>query len=88
MFASAKRNSRKVLLGLAASGLVLAATVGVAEAKHKHKHHHFHGSGIVLSFGGPSYGYGYEPSCYWLKRKAIHTGSPYWWKRYRFCMGF
>jgi hypothetical protein len=25
--------------------------------------------------------------CYWLKRRAIATSSPYWWQRYRRCRG-
>lgn len=29
-----------------------------------------------------SYSYG---SCRWLKRKAIRTGSSYWWRRYNRC---
>jgi hypothetical protein len=29
--------------------------------------------------------YGYGNSCYWLKRRAIRTGSHYWWRRYRAC---
>lgn len=24
-------------------------------------------------------------SCYWLKRKAVYTGSRYWWRRYNAC---
>lgn len=28
--------------------------------------------------------YGYR-SCYWLKRRAIRTGSRYWWRRYQRC---
>lgn len=31
------------------------------------------------------YGYGYRRSCYWLKRRAIRTGSRYWWRRYQNC---
>jgi hypothetical protein len=31
------------------------------------------------------YGYGYYNRCYWLKRRAIRTGSRYWWRRYRAC---
>lgn len=34
----------------------------------------------------PLYGYGYgHRSCYWLKRKALNTGSRYWWRRYNAC---
>lgn len=27
----------------------------------------------------------YGSSCYWLKRKALRTGSRYWWRRYNAC---
>jgi hypothetical protein len=52
--------------------------------------HHFHNRRFFVSnvffFGGyPYYGYG---DCYWLKRKAIITGSPYWWARYENCVGY
>jgi hypothetical protein len=52
--------------------------------------HHFHNRRFFVSnaflFGGyPYYGYG---GCYWLKRKAIITGSPYWWSRYEGCVGY
>lgn len=30
-------------------------------------------------------GYG---SCAWLRRRAIITGSHYWWRRYRWCRGW
>lgn len=56
-----------------------------AEAGYKHKHKHF-GVGIVLGapivYGG--YGYAHRP-CYWLYRKAMNTGSKYWWKRFHEC---
>ncbi len=29
--------------------------------------------------------YGYYNSCRWLKRKALYTGSHYWWRRYQHC---
>jgi hypothetical protein len=31
------------------------------------------------------YGYGYGDGCYWLRRRAVYTGSPYWWHRYTAC---
>jgi hypothetical protein len=30
-------------------------------------------------------GYGYYDDCRWLRRKAIRTGSRYWWRRYHEC---
>jgi len=52
--------------------------------------HHFHNRRVFVSsaffFGGyPYYGYG---NCYWLKRRAIITGSRYWWSRYKDCVGY
>jgi hypothetical protein len=38
-----------------------------------------------LGVGVIGYGYGYGPSCHWLKQKAIDTGSAYWWKKYKQC---
>jgi hypothetical protein len=49
------------------------------------------GTRIHISIGG-GYGYGhgyYRPyhggGCYWLKVRAMDTGSGYWWSRYRAC---
>jgi hypothetical protein len=33
---------------------------------------------------GPSYGY--VSDCEWMRRRAIATGSSYWWRRYRACI--
>lgn len=79
------RVSRNAVFGVVATALALTAAAGAAEAKHKK---HF---GIVLNIGAPDYVYGgpvYHsyPSCWWLKKKAINTGSPYWWKRYHYCV--
>ncbi len=50
------------------------------------RHRGWRGSRIII---GPSYGYryghGYGRGCHWLKRKAIVTGSRYWWRRYNQC---
>ena len=76
------RNSRNAVFGVMAAALAVTAATGTAEAKHKK---HF---GIVLNFGVPDYDYadpGYN-SCWWLKKKAINTGSTYWWKRYHYCV--
>jgi hypothetical protein len=51
---------------------------------HQHRHHR----GLRMSWGGPVFwfydGY-YYGDCAWLRRKAIATGSRYWWRRYRLC---
>jgi len=31
------------------------------------------------------YPYAYADGCYWLRRRALYTGSPYWWRRYYAC---
>jgi hypothetical protein len=48
-------------------------------------HHHFHRRGFVI--GAPVYVYGYGGGCSWLRHRALATGSPYWWHRYRLCRG-
>jgi hypothetical protein len=52
--------------------------------KHRGNHHRkFRG----YAFYGYPYFYGYSgySSCDWLYRRAINTGSPYWWNRYYAC---
>lgn len=54
------------------------------------KHHRFHKHRKFNRFafyGGPAY-YAYYDSgygCGWLYRRAVRTGSPYWWRRYYAC---
>jgi hypothetical protein len=43
------------------------------------------GLGWWPSYYGYNYGYG---SCSYLRRQALATGSPYWWDRYRACVGY
>jgi len=55
-----------------------------------HHHHRFHGRRYYF-VGAPvygayyGYGYGYG-GCYWLRERAIYTGSRYWWNRYYDCL--
>jgi hypothetical protein len=44
--------------------------------------HRFHHRRVA--FVG-DYAYGYDDGCYWLRRRALYTGSPYWWNRYYAC---
>jgi hypothetical protein len=30
----------------------------------------------------------YWDDCWWLRRQALITGSPYWWSRYNYCVGY
>ncbi len=52
-------------------------------------HHGFGHRGFY--FGGPAfyaddYYYGGDGGgCYWMKRRALNTGSGYWWRRYNDC---
>jgi opacity protein-like surface antigen len=70
--------------------------VGWRHRNHRHHHHHyhrghrhhfghFHRRGFVI---GPVYSYGYGGGCGWLRHRAVVTGSPYWWHRYRLCRGW
>lgn len=57
---------------------------------HRHHGHHHHRRYRGLYFAAPfitygAYNYG---SCHWLKRKAIRTGSRYWWNRYYRCRDY
>lgn len=54
------------------------------------RHHHHRRGGYFVGYPYYYYGgfyddgnYGYD--CDWLYRRAIETGSPYWWRRYRAC---
>lgn len=40
------------------------------------------GPGVGV-YGGSAYG-----NCGWLRRRALDTGSNYWWNRYRRCRGW
>jgi len=35
--------------------------------------------------GGWPYYYDYGYDCWWLRRQAVITGSPNWWRRYELC---
>jgi len=61
--------------------------VGAPYARHAHvfRHKHVfrhHKRIVVVGYGD----YGYGGDCYWLKRKALYTGSGYWWSRYYACV--
>jgi len=64
---------------------------------HDHDHHGHHGrhghwvGGVWVwdwwpgYYGGDYYSYN---DCWWLRRQALITGSPYWWNRYNACVGY
>jgi hypothetical protein len=57
-----------------------------SDRRHGHRHRHGHSRpGVDLDIHvGP--GYGYVSECDRLRRRAIATGSRYWWRRYRECI--
>ena len=76
---------------LAIGGAAIPATVTPAEAKKlvfvkKFPHHGPHfgryiGAGLLVAGA-----YAGSQSCYWLKVRAMNTGSSYWWDRYHDCI--
>lgn len=42
------------------------------------RHHRFWGPRVHFYGGG-------RGGCYWLKERALDTGSRYWWRRYQAC---
>jgi len=53
---------------------------------HRFRHHRFRGAPFVALGAYPLYGtYSYADGCYWLKRQALYTGSPYWLEQYEDC---
>ena len=49
---------------------------------HEHFEHRRFRRGPVLLF---NYGNRGHDGCYWLKRRALNSGSHYWWHRYQDC---
>jgi hypothetical protein len=62
---------------------------GGGKHHHRHKfarHHKYRFVGVPLAYYGYS-NYAYlDNSCYWLRRRALDTGSSYWWNRYYACI--
>lgn len=56
-----------------------------------HGGHHRHwrgGPAFGFAVGVPVYSGSYYSGCGWLHRRAVNTGSRYWWRRYRECRGW
>jgi hypothetical protein len=51
------------------------------------RHHRGNDRDFFFGFGRPYYDEDYG-DCAWLRRRAIETGSSYWWRRYRECRGW
>jgi hypothetical protein len=47
--------------------------------------HHFRHHRRFAFVGVYPYDYYVDDGCYWLRRRALSTGSPYWWHRYYAC---
>jgi hypothetical protein len=80
-----------MLAGAAIPGTVIPGGVTSAEARMGHYGHRHHGHhGYRRHFYGPVFAVagGYGGGCYWMKQRAINTGSPYWWNRYNECVGY
>ncbi|KAB2918383.1 MAG: hypothetical protein F9K29_08585 [Hyphomicrobiaceae bacterium] len=61
----------------------------VYSRKHHYGHRHAHRHRGRLIYGVPLAVYGYyeyADSCYYLRRRALETGSSYWWNRYYDCI--
>jgi hypothetical protein len=57
---------------------------GYRDRDRDHDRRRFGRRGVIIERG-----YGYVPaSCDWLRRRALVSDSPYWWRRYRECRGF
>jgi hypothetical protein len=82
---------RAALIAAASIGATMLATVPAAEARHAHR------LGLIIHVGGSHFGYNHRLhhhgrvilasgyGCGWLYRKAVRTGSHYWWDRYESC---
>jgi hypothetical protein len=51
-----------------------------------HRRHRVFVNGVWVWDWWPDY-YAYN-DCWWLRRQARITGSPYWWHRYNYCVGY
>jgi hypothetical protein len=50
------------------------------------RHRHWGGPRLRYRYWGPTIGiYGGYNRCGWLHRRAIYSGSSYWWRRYNAC---
>ena len=47
--------------------------------------HHFRHHRRFAFVGAYPYYYYVDDGCSWLRRRALYTGSPYWWHRYHAC---
>ena len=74
--------------GKAYGGGTSGKVYGYANRPHfgKHFQHHHHRHHRVFALAPYYADYGYSDGCYWLKSRAIYSGSSYWWNRYYDCI--
>jgi len=51
-----------------------------------HNRHRVFRNGVWVWAYGPDY-YSYN-DCWWVRERALATGSPYWWSRYKYRVGY
>lgn len=71
--------------GHRSAGHAVARSVHAPAVRHSHRRVHSRPSFYAV----PRY-YGVPRTyddCGWLYRRAVSTGSPTWWRRYRICVG-
>ncbi len=68
----------------------VATEQATTQVRYGHRHHggHWRGPRYGFSIGVPLYAGSYYAGCSWLHRRAVETGSRYWWRRYRECRGW
>jgi hypothetical protein len=74
--------------GVHMGGPAIGARGSVSSPRFAHRrnfHHRRVFVGAPFLYGGYN-AYGYGDQCYWLRRRALYTGSPYWWNRYYACI--
>ena len=74
----------KILTAVTVAASVLAGA-SVAEAGNK-RHGYGHGNHHNNHYWGGYYEYEPTYNCRYFFRKARHTGSRYWWKKYNRCI--
>jgi hypothetical protein len=80
----AKTTGLVALAFVAAGGAMTAPTVAEAGPTKKFGVHIHLGTPYVHGGYGYHVHYGHR-RCGWLHRRAVNTGSPYWWKRFKHC---
>ena len=62
-----------------------SSAVRAFSGPHHFAFHHFRHHRRFAFVGAYPYYYYVDDGCSWLRRRALYTGSPYWWHRYYAC---